>query len=209
MDFSKVKHEPVVAELFGTFALALAVLASVWGIVPILPTLVIAGAVLGLVVLAFGSVSGAHINPAITLGLYSLRKIDAPHAVSYLIAQLSGALIAMLVMSLFLDGELKSLLTVNADYRTFFAEFLGALFFGMGVAGAVHRGVKGLEAAFVVGGSLSLGLLFASLGSNAILNPAVAAAVSSLNWSYILGPIVGIVIGMNVYAAAFGKKGRI
>jgi aquaporin Z len=209
MDFSKVKHESVLAELFGTFALSLAVLASVWGLLPAAPTLVVAGAVLALYTLAHGNTSGAHLNPAITLGLYSLKKIDAAKAVAYLIVQISGALLAMLVMSMFLEGELLPRLSVEADYRTFFAEFLGTLFFAMGVAGAVQQKAKGIEAALLVGGSLSLGILFASLGSNGLLNPAVATAVSSLNWSYVLGPIAGAVIGMSVYAAAFGKKGKL
>lgn len=209
MDFSKVKHEAVLAELFGTFALSLAVLASIWGFLAFVPTPVVAGATLGLMVLAFGGISGTHINPAVTLGLYSLKKIDAATAVAYLIVQISGALLAMLVMSMFLEGELIGRLDVNADYTTFFAEFLGALFFTVGVAAAVHQRAKGTEAALLVGGSLSLGILFASLGSNGLINPAVATAVNSLNWSYVLGPIAGSVIGMSVYAAAFGKKGKI
>lgn len=209
MDFGKVRHERVLAELFGTFSLSLAVLASVWGLLPVVPTLVVAGATLGLMVLLFGSVSGAHVNPAVTLGLYSLRKVDAAHTVAYLIAQLSGALLAMLVMSLFLEGELLSMLTAEADYRSFFAEFLGMFIFSFGVAAAVQRDAKDVPAALLVGGGLSLGILFASLASNGIINPAVATAVSSLNWSYVLGPILGAVIGMNVYAVSFGKKGRI
>lgn len=209
MNFNKVKHEAVLAELFGTFALSLAVLASIWGFLPIVPTLIVAGAVLGLMVMALGPASGGHFNPAVTLGLYSLKKIDSATSVAYIIVQLSGALLAMLVMSLFLEGELVGQLDVNADYTTFFAEFLGTLFFTMGVASAVHRGAKGVEAGLLVGGSLSLGILFASLGSNGILNPAVATAVNSLNWSYVLGPIAGAVVGMSVYAASFGKKGRL
>lgn len=209
MDFNKVKHEAVLAELFGTFALCLAVLASVWGLLPIVPTLVVAGFVVGVMVMVLGPASGGHFNPAVTLGLYSLKKIDAANSVAYLIVQISGALLAMLVMSLFLEGELVSKLEVKADYTTFFAEFLGAMFFTMGVASAVHRKAKGVEAGVLVGGSLSIGILFASLGSNGLLNPAVATAVSSLNWSYVLGPIAGAVVGMGVYAASFGKRGKI
>lgn len=209
MDFSKVKHEAVLAELFGTFALSLAVLASIWGFLPFVPTAIVAGATLGLMVLAFGGISGTHINPAVTLGLYSIKKIDAGNAVAYLIAQIGGALMAMLVLSMFLEGELVGQLEVKADYATFFAEFLGMLFFSMGIAAAVQQKAKGVEAALLVGGSLSLGIIFASIGSNGILNPAVATAVNSLNWSYVLGPIVGAVIGFNVYSAAFGKKGKI
>lgn len=209
MDFSKVKHGPVVAEFVGTFSLSLAVLASLWGAVPLIPTPVIAGLTLALFVLSVGQVSGTHINPAVTLGLYSLRKIDAAYTVAYLIAQISGALVAMVVMSLFLEGELIARVEAIADYRTFFAEFLGAFIFTFAIAAAVHRKFDGVNAAALVGGSLTLGIIFASLGSNGVLNPAVATAISSLSWSYVLGPILGSVVGMNVYAAAFGNNGRI
>jgi len=209
MDFSKVTPGPVVAEFFGTFTLALVVLASIWGVLPLVPTAILAGLTLGLFVLSVGHASGANLNPAITLGLYSLKKLDSAHAVSFISAQLSGALVAMVVMSLFLEGELVSRVTVNADYKTFFAEFLGALLFGFGVASAVAQKFNGVNAALLVGGSLSLGIVLASLGSTGVLNPAVATSIGSLNWSYALGPILGAIIGMNVYAMSFGKKGRL
>lgn len=209
MDFSTIKRGPIVAECIGTFTLAFAVLASIWGVIPMVPTPVVAGLTLALFVLSVGKISGTHINPAVTIGLYSLKKIDSATAVSYLIAQLTGALLAMVVLSTFLEGELTAQVDAVADYKTFFAEFLGAFIFTFGIASAIHQKLEGINAALLIGGSLTLGIICASLGSNGVLNPAVATAISSLSWSYVLGPILGSVIGMNVYAAAFGKKGRI
>jgi glycerol uptake facilitator-like aquaporin len=209
MDFRRVHHGPVVAEFIGTFSLSLAVLASLWGAIPIVPTAVIAGFTLALFVMSVGEVSGAHLNPAVTIGLYSLKKVDAAHTVAYLIAQLGGALIAMVVMSMFLEGNLTAKVEAGTDYTAFFAEFLGALVFTFGITAAVHRRLKGVDAGLLIGGSLTLGIIFASLGGNGIINPAVATAISSLSWPYVLGPVLGAVIGMNAYAAAFGKKGRI
>jgi hypothetical protein len=52
----------------------------------------------------------------------------------------------------------------------------------------------------VVGGSLLLGLSIASnVGSNGILNPAVAFALGSFNMSYVLGPIAGALVGFNLF----------
>lgn len=208
MNFNKVKHQPIAAEFIGTFVLTLAILASVWGVIPLVPTAVIAGATLGLLVLSLGHVSGTHVNPAITVGLYSVKKIDAAHTVSYLIAQLGGALVAMLVLSMFLDTDLVTKLDVVADYRTFFAEFLGTMVFGFGVAAAVEQKFKSTDSALLVGGSLALGAIIASLGSSGLLNPAVAAGVGSFNWAYVLGPLLGGIIGMNLYALTVTKKGR-
>lgn len=197
------------AEFIGAFILTLAILVSLWGLIPLVPTAVIAGATLGLLVLSMGHASGMHVNPAITIGLYSVKKIDSARMVSYLIAQLGGAMLAMLVLSMFLDSDLLARTNVVADYKTFFAEFLGTLIFSFGVAAAVDQKFKDVNAALLVGGSLSLGAIIAALGSSGLLNPAVAVGVSSLNWSYVLGPLLGGIVGMNVYALSLTKKGRL
>lgn len=209
MNFNKVKHGPVVAEFVGTFTLALVVLASTWGVLPLVPTAILAGLTLGLFVLSVGHASGANLNPAVTLGLYSLKKLDSAHTIAYILAQLSGALLAMVVMSLFLEGELVTRLSALADYKTFFAEFLGAVVFTFGVASAIQQKFRGVDAGLLVGGSLTLGIILASLGSAGVVNPAVATTLGLLNWSYALGPILGSIVGMNIYALAFTKKGRI
>lgn len=209
MDFNKVKHGPMVAEFIGTFTLALAVLASIWGVLPLVPTAVVAGFTLGLFVMSVGHSSGANLNPAVSLGLFSVRKLDTANTVAYLIAQLSGGLLAMVIMSLFLEGELVGRLTqAAADYKTFFAEFLGTLIFTFGIASAVGQKLKGADAGLLVGGSLTLGIIIASLGSVGVLNPAVAVSLGVFNWSYVLGPVLGAVVGMNVYGLAFSKKNR-
>jgi glycerol uptake facilitator-like aquaporin len=162
-----------------------------------------------LFVLSVGQISGAHINPAVTLGLYSLKKIDTASMISYIVAQFSGAMLAMVTMSMFLEGDLVTRVIVNADYQTFFAEFLGAFIFTFGIASAVYNKYKGVDAALVIGGSLTIGAFLASLGGNGLLNPAVATTVGSLNWSYVLGPILGGIIAMNVFALALTKKGKL
>ena len=58
----------------------------------------------------------------------------------------------------------------------------------------------------VVGASLLMGIMFASIAANGILNPAVALGIGSFSLSYVLGPIVGSLIGFNLYHYMFGKK---
>ena len=209
MDFSKVKHGSVTAELVGTFTLTLAILASTWGILPLIPTAVIAGLTLAIFVMSVGHASGANLNPAVTLGLFSIRKLDAANTVSYLIAQFSGALSAIVIMSLFLEGELVTRLAVSSDYKTFFAEFLGTLIFTFGIAAALQQKLKGADSGLLIGGSLTLGIILASLGSAGVINPAVATSLGVFNWTYALGPVLGAIVGMNVYVLALGKKGKI
>ncbi len=200
MSINNINKGALVAEFVGTFGLALAVLASLNGYLPGVPTAVVAGATLVLFVLIIGRISGSHINPAVTIGLLSVKKIELSTAAGYIIAQAAGALTAWVAMNSLLDGTLVAQVAATGDYRTFFAEFLGALIFGFGIAAAVHWKLKGFDQAFAIGGSLTLGILFASVAANGILNPAVAISIESLSWAYVLGPIVGLILGMKAFA---------
>lgn len=206
MDFSNIKPNTVLAEFVGTFALAFAVLASINGILPTVATPIIAALTLGLFVMSVGGISGTHINPGVTLGLFSIKKINAATAVAYIIAQVAGAMAALGVMNLVLDGIVAQVASADADIRTLAAEAIGMAVFTFGVAAAVLNKNEGATAGFLVGGSLLLGIIFASVASNGVLNPAVAWAIDSINWSYILGPIIGAIVGMNLYSFIFSDK---
>ena len=199
--------EEMTAEYVGTFSLAFAVLASTNGVLGgLVATPVIAGFTLFLAVLTIGGISGAHINPGITLGFLSLKKISQEKAVSYIISQVAGAFSAVAALHLILDSDVVRITAGEATLMVFVAEALGMLFFGMGVAAAVHNRYEGVTAAAVVGGSLFLGITIAAVLSNGILNPAVAFALNSVSIVYLLAPIVGSVLGMQLYAFIASKK---
>jgi glycerol uptake facilitator-like aquaporin len=183
------------AEFIGTFVLALAVSVSLAGTFPV-PTPVIAGLALGYGVYAMGGVSGAHFNPAITLGLLSIRKISPHDAAMYIAMQLIGASLATIVAKQYI---VVPALPVLDNPMVMLGEGLGTFVFAFGVAavakGQVSQGASGLA----VGGSLLLGLLIASPASNAVLNPAVALAIGSFSLSYFVGPILGAIIAMLLY----------
>jgi len=192
-----------IAEFVGTFGLSLVVLvvlsSSNSGLTPIFAALT-----LMLFVYTIGHISGAHINPAVTLGLLSWKKITRFDAISYLIAQFAGAMLARIVatnlipdLSLILKPlSTRFLNTANIGL----AEGLGMLFFSFGigvvVAGKVSKEVSGV----VVGGSLLIGLLIAGTVSNGILNPAVALSLGSFNLMYLLGPVLGAYLGFRLAA---------
>lgn len=185
-----------IAEALGTFALAFVVVLSVAGLFPV-PTPVLAGLTLALFVYSIGHISGAHINPAVTIGAWSLKKISNQDALGYIIAQCVGGYGAMLVAGLFVRVlpmvSLPSGLVLGA-------EALGTLFFTFGIASVVYGKTPHDASGAVVGGSLLLGVAIAGLsGSLGVLNPAVALSLGVFNWAYILGPILGSLIGMNLY----------
>ena len=191
-------QQKLIAEAFGTFALALAVLTSLSMETPIIATPVVAGLVLGLFVYTIGNKSGCHINPAVTIGLWSINKVKTNDAVKYIVAQLIGALLAFGLAAAALGT--KSTGMAPESMANFLAEAVGAVFFGFGIAAVVMGKVKDDIVGLVIGGSLLLGIIIAAgFGSIGVLNPAVALTLGVFNLSYVLGEIVGVTLGMNLY----------
>ena len=185
-----------IAELLGTFALTLVVGLSLAGNFPV-PTPILAALVLGLFVYSIGHISGTHINPAVTIGLWSIKKISTNETLAYIIAQFVGGFIAFLFIQTALG--VHSLVVVNS-LRVCLAEILGTLFFTFGIASVVYGKTPSEFGGIVVGGSLLLGITIAALiGSNGVLNPAVALGIGSFNFTYLFAPILGSIAGMNLY----------
>ena len=184
------------AELLGTFVLALAVIVSLSGVF-ILPTPVLAALTVGVFVYTIGRISGTHLNPAVTLGILSVKKISVRDAVGYIIAQFGGAGLAMFVAQVFIP--ILPIVPVSDSVWVVLAEVLGTFILVFGIASVVYGKVSRELSGVVIGGSLLLGIALASSGSNAILNPAVAMALYSLSLSYVVGPLLGGLLGVWVF----------
>ncbi len=191
------------AELFGTFGLSLAVIVSINS--PGFPvgTPVIAGLTLGLFVYTIGPISGCHINPAVTLGLAAIRKVDMKTAGTYIVAQFLGATLAIGVGSLLFAAPEVLVWAESASVGA--AEALGAMIFLFGIAAVVLGRVPESMSGIVVGGSLMIGILWAAQASNAVLNPAVAFSLGSLSLAYIWGPILGAIVGALLSSSLAGS----
>ena len=201
------------AEMAGTFVLTSALLVTSGSIV-------IAALAIMMLVMSLSGLSGAHFNPAVTLALFSIRKITALRASGYILAQLFGAMLAMVVIGYFTTtgpadpttggtAMLFQAPELVGDWRPFFAEMLGAIVFGLGIGAAFLGRKEGHEAGFLVGGAILIGLLLASQASAAVLNPAVAMGLSAYKftgtnglvtiWVYALAPILGLAVGTWLY----------
>lgn len=191
---------PALAELLGAFTLTLIVALSSTSFITQLdiPTPYLAGLTLGLFVYTVGAISGAHLNPAVTIALATIKKISMQDAVSYMLAQFVGAIAASFVAWKVTGTWINFNDSPNTVLVTL-AEAMGAFILVWGilsvVEGKVSKGASGL----VIGGSLTLGVLIAvGIGSNGVLNPAVALGIHSFSSAYLVGPIVGAI------AAAWG-----
>ncbi|HEY5714141.1 MAG TPA: aquaporin [Candidatus Gracilibacteria bacterium] len=191
------------AESLGTFLLAFAVSGSLTVGLG-LSTPLIAGLTLGLCVYYFGSVSGSHLNPAISLMLLLQKKISLKDTVGYIVAQVIGATVAG-VVALKVYGQVPNPPVIDSS-SALFAEILGTFCLGLGVSSVANKQVSAGASGITVGGSLLLGILLASKVSNGVLNPAVAFGINSLSIVYILGPIIGAGLAGLAYPYLISKK---
>jgi len=200
--FRKDKWAMIVAEIIGTAILAVVVYTMVARTSFPLFAALGAGATVGLLGVAMGlDNDGVHLNPAITLAIWTQRKTETYKDIVRICAQLLGGIGAWYLLNYFLGHDIKS--TAGAfDWKVFTAEAIGAGVFGFGVAAAAYQSSRE-KAAVLAGGSLFLGIMVASIGSAAIINPAVAVGIQSWNWAYAGGPIVGAIVGVALQGLLF------
>lgn len=179
------------AELVGTFFLTLAVSLSILfgGYVA---TPLVAGLTLGLFVYTLGHISGGHFNPAVTFGMWSVKKLEAKDTLFYILFQALGAVLAMLLARV-LSGD-SIVVTVVEEWKLGVAEAIGAFVLVFGVSSVVWKKVDARVSGLVVGGSLFLGILLTFGLSAGLVNPAVALGVGAISWMYMLAPFVGGVL---------------
>jgi MIP family channel proteins len=214
-----------IAELVGTFILVFGGTAVAVGAILSRPTagpaydsLAVAlafGLALAAVVAAVGHVSGAHVNPAVTLGMAATGKFPWQYTPHYIGAQLVGAVLAAFASWVTFGGagarnEAKLAATYPAqgvgDLQAFVVEILITfilVFVVMAVA-TDHRAPAAI-APIAVGFALAVGVFIAGPVTGGSVNPArslgpmiVAGDLSSV-WLYILGPIIGGVLGALLY----------
>jgi aquaporin Z len=199
------------AELFGTFCLVFAgtgaiVSNEVTGVVTHVGVALTFGLVVLVLVYALGEVSGAHLNPAVTLGFCLAGRFPARRAWPYVAAQCGGALLASgLLRLLFLDRAtpLGATRPAGPDAQSFVLEAFLTLFL-MIVILSVSTGAKekGLMAGVAVGSVIALEALFAGPICGASMNPArsLAPALVTLRldslWIYLIAPPLGAALAV-------------
>lgn len=201
---SRNKVAAVAAEFLGTGILTLVIVSvqrSTIG-VPYFVGLA-AGLTAAIMVLAFGRASGAQLNPGLTIGLWTARRIKTLQAVVFVAAQLLGGYLAGLLYRYFVNGNVAAI-GGKFDSRVLIGEAVGAAIFTMAAAAAIYHRHTDSKKAALYGGGLSLGIIAASAASAGILNPAVALGANAWTWgTFVLGPILGGIIGVNLYGLLF------
>ncbi len=169
------------------------------------------GLVIVVMVFATGHVSGAHLNPTVTVAFLSLRRIQLPKACSYIVAQLAGATAAAVLLAALFpvsaeQGFLGSTMPAGSQTQSLLLEtVLTAMLMFVIVSVATDARAQGQLAAVAIGGSVALGALWGGPISGASMNPArsfgpaLVSGAWQAHWLYWLGPIVGAVLGAWAY----------
>lgn len=194
----------IVAEFLGTGILATAIINVARSQIGIGYFVAFSAAItFALLTLVFNATSGAHFNPAVTIGMWTLRKINTLQALAFIAAQMLGGLAAWRLAEYFIGQSLTNIAGKNFEWKVLVAEMIGTLIFTFGIAAAIYQNYEGGKLVATVGMALFVGIVVASLASNAVLNPAIALGNQTWGRAYIFGPIVGSIVGMNLYALLF------
>jgi MIP family channel proteins len=173
------------------------------------------GFVVAAAVLAFGGVSGAHINPAVTVALAARNRFPWATAPGYVGAQVVGAIAAALVLRSSLGdvAELGATTPAGSDGQSFVWEVVMTatlLVVILAVVTAPRPAI--IAAAAAIGGTIALASLVGGPISGASLNPArslgpalVSGELGSL-WIYLTAPLAGGLIGAFTYDALEGRS---
>ncbi|GAA3552920.1 hypothetical protein GCM10022395_00540 [Snuella lapsa] len=160
------------------------------------------GLIVMAMIYAFGEISGAHFNPAVSIAFAYAKKFSWQQVPKYLLSQAIGAIIACLLLSfLFPESQFLGETTPASGFPAYKAAILEFLltFFLMVVIINVSTGSKeiGTMAAIAVGGVILLEAMFAGPMTKASMNPvrSIAPALVTGNfqylWLYITAPILG------------------
>ena len=154
------------------------------------------------VYLLFSAVSGAHANPAITFGMWTARKIGTLRGITYIAAQLLGGLVAWQLFQ-YLTNHVTQAKNVPFSTPVWLAEVVGTGILALAYTAAVKRGVAVLNSAIAVGAAYFVAILIAATASAGYVNPAIALGSRAWSGVYVLGPLVGGLIGVNLYTFFF------
>jgi glycerol uptake facilitator-like aquaporin len=197
-----------IAEFIGAFALAGIILATQGASIYVLFTVIA-------LTLIVGAVSGAHFNPAITLGALATKRIKATRALAYVVAQVLGALLALVVLNAFISnaGEVSqqqamygqsgvslfklSELPASKEWFVLGAEVIGALLFGFAFASATKERSRS-AAAWIVGGGL-----FISLTLSSALTAAVTTVANAANGAAPLATVLNPAVAVALQGVSF------
>lgn len=208
------------AESFGTYGLvffgtgAIVVNDLYGGSITPLGISIIVGCVVMAMIYTFGEISGAHINPAVTIAFWLSGRFPGKKVLPYILAQLFGATLASATLQVLFPEHigLGATVPVGGVLRSFVLETILA-FFLMLVIVNVSTGARelGIMAGVAIGATVMIEALFAGPISGGSMNPArsLAPALVTGNlshlWIYCSAPVLGAALAVIAFRSVSGK----
>jgi MIP family channel proteins len=217
-DYPSYDWRRYVAEALGTFALvaigpgAVMVAAKTSAFGPQGIALAF-GLVITIVVAATGHLGGAHINPAVTIGFWSVRRFPGRDVAPYVVAQCVGSIAASAVLSWLLGpvGNFGATIPALTLGRSFAVEAGYSALLGFVIMGvATDARTPPSVAPFAIGATVFAGALVTgpltggSFNPARSLGPALVGGIWTAHWLYWAAPILGMVIAMRLYEVLRG-----
>lgn len=201
-------------ELIGTFFLvfvgcgAMVINTEMGGVISHVGVAMSWGLIVMVLIYAIGDISGAHLNPAVTIGFYVAKRFALKEVLPYIIAQLIGALLAAYSLKLLfpLNETLGSSLPSGTWQQSFVFEVI-LTFLLMFVIINVSTGAKekGIMAGAAIGATVGLEAMFAGPVCGASMNPvrsigpAIASGHTEHLWVYVVATILGAILSVGVF----------
>lgn len=203
-----------VAEFIGTFALvfcgtgAIIINQETNGTITHAGIAITFGLIVMAMIYALGGISGAHLNPAVSIAFTIAKRFPLKQLLPYLISQLIGAILASLILKYLFPANqfLGATVPHGSEMQSFILEFL-LTFFLMLVIINVATGSKeqGMFAGLAIGSTVLLEAMFAGPICGASMNPARSLAPAIISghtehlWIYLTAPIIGAVAAIPLW----------
>ena len=202
------------AEIIGTFALvfcgtgAIVINQEAGGVISHIGIAITFGLIVSSMIYTVGDISGAHLNPAVTIAFYVAKVFPSKEILPYILSQGVGAFLASITLKFLFpaNNNLGSTLPSGLSMQSFVLEVI-LTFLLMFVILHVAKGSKeqGMFAGVAVGGMVMLEAIFAGPICGASMNPirSLAPALTSGHlehiWIYITAPIMGAILASIVW----------
>lgn len=216
-----MEYRKYLSEIVGTFSLvfcgtgAIIINQESGGAVSHVGIAMTFGLIVSAMIFALGDVSGAHLNPAVTLSFAVAKRFPFKEVIPYIIAQSIGGFAAsFLLKGCFPDNELLgATMPAGSEMQSFILEVVLTFILVM-VIFNVSTGAKekGITAAIAIGGVVGLEAMFAGPICGASMNPirSISPAIVSMHtehlWVYITAPVIGALLGVFIHQILYKKE---
>lgn len=220
-----MNSKALVAEFIGTFALIFIGIGAIagnylnGGQTGLTGIALAHGLAIAVMVSATAATSGGHLNPAVTIGLFFAKKIDALNTIGYVLAQCLGAIVAAILIKLCIPAAALSAVGMGTPAlgpgispgMGLLTEIILTFFLVFVVYGTAvdHRAPK--MGGLFIGLTVALDILMGGPISGAAMNPARHLGPALLGgglqdiWLYWLGPVIGGILAATIYHRVIEK----